>query len=61
MQCIIIMVLAGVLDSTVLAVVYSALGFIYYVQDQCHIDKTLARMQDILNTFQMNKDGPWYS
>jgi Plavaka transposase len=55
MQRVIITVLAGEVDSTVLAAVRGALDFIYYAQYQCHTDKTLARMQEALNAFHMNK------
>jgi hypothetical protein len=56
MQRVIVTVLAGVVDSKVLAAVRGALDFIYYAQYQSHTDATLARMQDALNTFHANKD-----
>jgi hypothetical protein len=57
MQRVIITVLAGIVDSKVLAAIRGALDFIYYAQYQCHTDKTLARMQDALNTLHSNKDA----
>jgi len=56
MQRVIVTVLAGLVDSKVLAAVRGALDFIYYAQYQSHTDATLARMRDALNTFHPNKD-----
>ena len=56
MQRIIMAVLAGVVDTCVLATVRAALNFIYYAQYQSHTDVTLAQMQDALDAFHANKD-----
>lgn len=56
MECIIVTVLAGIVNSRVLKAVHATLDFIYYAQYQRHTNITLARMQNALDIFHSHKN-----
>ena len=55
MEHVIVTVFSGIVHSRVLTAVCAIIDFIYYAQYQSHTDVTLAKMQDALDAFHLNK------
>ncbi|KAG1734399.1 uncharacterized protein EDB91DRAFT_1238423 [Suillus paluster] len=55
MQCVVLGIIAGAVEPHVFRAARAVLNFIYYAQYQAHMDTTLARMQEALDVFHMNK------
>ncbi|KAG1898632.1 uncharacterized protein F5891DRAFT_1129435 [Suillus fuscotomentosus] len=56
MQRVVLGVIAGAVEPRVFRAARAVLDFIYYAQYQAHTDTTLARMQEALDVFHVNKD-----
>jgi Plavaka transposase len=56
MQRVFVGLLAGAVQPAVLRTAVAVVDFIYYAQFQVHTSKTLAAMEEALNTFHENKD-----